>query len=57
MTIAEIRTALNAQLDAFAVAMGENTTLSVSNNVIVTDGCAVVLETVNPTNNYPPVKK
>jgi len=57
MTIATIRAAVNAQLDAYAIGMGENANLSVSDNVIVTDGTAQILETVNPTNNYPPVKK
>lgn len=57
MTIAEIRSAIKDELDAKALSFGENTTLTVVQNVAVTDGVAVVLETVNPNLDYPPTPR
>lgn len=57
MTISEIRSALNDELDAKAEIYGETNELIAAHNVIVTDSCATVLETVNPNHDYPPVNK
>ena len=57
MNIATIRAAMNDQLDVYAGIYGESTTLTPAQNTEVTDAGAGILATVNPTNNYPPVKK
>ncbi len=57
MTIADIRAALNAELDTQAGTFGENDSLSPIDNTYITDRCAATLETVNPNNDYPPTPK
>lgn len=57
MNIATIRQAINDQLDVYAGIYGESATLTPAQNTEVTDSGAGIMATVNPTNNYPPVKK
>jgi len=58
MNIATIRAALEDQLDVFSGTYGEGTTLTPAQTDLITDALAAnVLNTVSPTNNYPPVKK
>lgn len=57
MNIATIRAAMNDILDVYAGIYGESATLTPAQNTEVTDNGASILATVNPTNNYPPVKK
>ena len=57
MTISEIRSALNAELDSQAVQFGENSTLADGDNTDITDRLAEVLNDLNPNHNYPPVPK
>ena len=55
--ISTIRQAINDQLDVYSSIYGEVTDLTAAQNTEVTNQIAEIAATVNPTNNYPPVKK
>ncbi len=57
MTIAEIRSIQNAELDVQALIFGETIDLTGEHNAEVTDALAKILEDTNPNHKYPPVNK
>ncbi len=57
MTIAAIRAALTARLNALASTYGESATLTGTQNTAATDSLATTLDDVNPNHQYPPVPK
>jgi 3-oxoacyl-(acyl-carrier-protein) synthase len=57
MTIDDISTALQIKLNEYITVHGSSTQLSDAVNTALTDELAGILETVNPTNDYPPTKK
>ena len=57
MTIELILSTISTEVQNEFPEINFTDTLSATDNVRVTDKIAQVLETVNPTNNYPPEKK